>query len=76
MLVTLSSIQPFFGHGLKGWHFSDTVGAEAPASEARESFWTSMPMESVLDCGRADLRVRVSAVASCGALASSTLTHG
>ena len=67
MLVTLSSM-PFFGHGLeKGWHFSDTVGAEAPGiQEARESFWTSMPMESVLDCGRADLRVRVSAVASWG----------
>jgi hypothetical protein len=29
MLVTLASLQPFFGNGLKkGWHFSDTVGAE------------------------------------------------
>jgi hypothetical protein len=31
MRVTLSSLQPFLCHGLKkGWHFSDTVGAEDP----------------------------------------------
>jgi hypothetical protein len=31
MLVTLSSLQPFFCNGLKkAWHFSDNVGAEAP----------------------------------------------
>ena len=31
MLVTLSSLQPFFCHGLKkAWHFSDNVGAEDP----------------------------------------------
>jgi hypothetical protein len=31
MLVTLSSLQPFFGNGLKkAWHFSDNVGAEDP----------------------------------------------
>jgi hypothetical protein len=68
MRVTLSSLQPFLGNGLKkGWSFLDTVGAEDPGiQEERESLWTSIPMESMLDCGRADLRVRVSAVASCG----------
>jgi len=68
MRVPLSSLQPFLGNGLKkGWSFSDTVGTEDPGiQEERESFWTSIPMESVLDCGMADLRVRVSAVASCG----------
>ena len=68
MRVTLSSLQPFLCHGLKkAWHFSDTVGAEEPGiQEERESLWTSIPLESVLDCGRADLRVRVSAVASWG----------
>jgi hypothetical protein len=52
MRVTLSSSQPFLCHGLKkAWHFSDTVGAEDPSiQEERESFWTSIPMESVLDC--------------------------
>jgi hypothetical protein len=31
MLVTLSSLQPFFCNGLKkGWDFSDTVGTEDP----------------------------------------------
>ena len=68
MRVTLSSLQPFFCNGLKkGWHFSDHGGAEAPGiQEERESLWTSIPMESVLDCGMADLRVRVSAMAACG----------
>src|SRR5262245_56763304 len=68
MLVTLSSLQLFLCHGLKkAWHFSDNVGAEDPGiQEECESFWTSIPMESVLDCGLADLRVRVSAVASWG----------
>ena len=68
MLVTLSSLQPFFCNGLeKVWHFSDNIGAEDPGiQEERESFWTSIPMESVLDCGMADLRVRVSAVAAWG----------
>ena len=68
MRVTLSSLQPFLCHGLKkGWHCSDTGGAEAPGiQEERESLWTSIPIESVLDCGMADLRVRVSAVASWG----------
>jgi hypothetical protein len=39
MLVTLSSLQPFFGNGLeKVWHFLDNVGAEAPGiQEERES---------------------------------------
>jgi hypothetical protein len=33
-LAILSSLQPFFCHGLKkGWHFSDNVGAEDPGIE-------------------------------------------
>ena len=68
MLITLSSLLPFLCHGLKkAWHCSDTGGAEESGiQEERESLWTSIPLESVLDCGMADLRVRVSAVASWG----------
>lgn len=40
--------------------------AWATEATAIESVWTSMPIESVLDCGLADLRVRVSVVASYG----------
>ena len=68
MLVTLSSLQPFFFNSLKkACQVSDHVGAsDLGIQEERESFWTSIPRESVLDCGMADLRVHVSAVAACG----------
>jgi hypothetical protein len=38
--------------------------AWATAATAIASVWLSMPIERVLDCGLADLRVRVSVVAS------------
>jgi hypothetical protein len=40
MRVTLASLLPFFGNGLKkAWHFSDNVGAEDPAiQEERRVF--------------------------------------
>ena len=58
MRVTLASLQLFLCNGLeKVWHFSDNIGAEDPSiQEERASFWTSIPMESVLDCGMADLQ--------------------
>ena len=38
MLVTLSSLQPFFCNGLKKvWHFSDNVGAKTPESKKSAS---------------------------------------
>ena len=68
MLATLASLQSFLCNGLaKAWNFSDHSGAEdSGIQEERESFWTSIPMESMLDCDMADLRARVSAVASWG----------
>ena len=43
MRVTLSSLQPFFGNGLKKvWHFSEHVGTEDPGiQEERPRKWSS-----------------------------------